>query len=150
MKKVVMNLRKIIGSGHSWRNACYKLSSVLFTKELLTHFSWTGVSRTKNTKLPFQKLHNILGIFYHVVKYCDGSFNYAHRETFFRDGILKHANTRLNPKKKNDKENNPDQENIRRGRDDILIEDIIICNVDVNPVEEELMGDDGEQQEEEN
>lgn len=99
------HLRKIIGTGYPWRQASYRLASVMLTKELLTHYSWTGVSRTSTPKIAFNKLNNILGVFYHVVRFSDNSFTYSQREVFFRDGILKHSQSRLNPSKKKNKEN---------------------------------------------
>ncbi|VEN56301.1 unnamed protein product, partial [Callosobruchus maculatus] len=99
-KKVVLHLRKIIGSGFAWIHACYKLAGVMFTKEILVQYSGTGVSRTGLDKDAFNKLNNILGVFYQVIRYSDLSFTYANRETFFRDKLLKHSQSRLHPRKK--------------------------------------------------
>nr|CAI5851628.1 unnamed protein product [Callosobruchus analis] len=59
-KKVVVHLRRIIGSGFPWIHACYKLAGVMFTKDILVQYSWTGVSRTEIEKDTFSKLTNIL------------------------------------------------------------------------------------------
>nr|CAI5846934.1 unnamed protein product [Callosobruchus analis] len=100
-KKVVVHLRKIIGSGFPWIHACYKLAGVMFTKDILVQYSWTGVSRTEIEKDAFSKLTNILGVFYQVIRFSDISFSYANREAFFKDKLLKHSYSRLHPKKKN-------------------------------------------------
>ena len=41
-----------------------------------------------------------LDVFYSVVNYSDSSFTHKQKEEFFRDCILKHSRSRVNPKKK--------------------------------------------------
>lgn len=71
-----------------------------FARNLLTFYSWTGLSRIKHlTKNPFNKLVNILNIFFDVISYADASFSHKDKEEFFRDGVLKHSFERNKPKR---------------------------------------------------
>ncbi|CAG9764340.1 unnamed protein product [Ceutorhynchus assimilis] len=98
--KVFGHLSKIVGTGMPWKSACYKVCGTLITKDLLTKYSWTGLSRTTQ-KQAFNKLTNLLDVFYRTVSIADSSFTYAQRDSFFRDAVLKHSHTRLyGPKKK--------------------------------------------------
>ncbi|CAG9762538.1 unnamed protein product [Ceutorhynchus assimilis] len=94
--KIFGHFRRVNETGLFWKSACYKLCGFLFTKSLLTNYSWTGLSRTSAVKGPFNKYGNILDLFYKVVHYSDNSFNYSQRDLLFRDGVLKHGITRLN------------------------------------------------------
>lgn len=93
-KKVFTHLARFIGSALPYKTACYKLAGIMFTKQLLTKYSWTGMSRSLEKKA-FNKLTGILDIFFNVVFKSDNSFTYPRRDSFFRDCILKHSNTRL-------------------------------------------------------
>lgn len=98
-KKVFGHLRRSTGCGMPWKTACYKLCATIFTKNVLTQFSWTGMSRS-HEKQAFSKLTNILDLFYKLINGTDNSFSYPQRDIFFRDGVLKHSNTRLHGAKK--------------------------------------------------
>nr|CAI5837452.1 unnamed protein product [Callosobruchus analis] len=93
-KKVFTHLSRCLGHAMPYRSACYKLADIMFTKQLLTKYSWTGMSRSLEKKA-FNRLTGILEVFYSVVYRCDNSFTYLGRDSFFRDCILKHSNTRL-------------------------------------------------------
>ena len=71
----------------------------MFTRELLTKYSWTGISKSMEKKA-FNRLTGLLDMFYNVVFKSDNSFTYPARDSFFRDCILKHSNTRLKLNKK--------------------------------------------------
>lgn len=98
-RKVFTHLTRSIGSAMPYKTACYKLAGVMFTKQLLTKYSWTGMSRSLEKKA-FNRLTGILDIFYNVVFKSDNSFTYPARDSFFRDCVLKHSNTRLKLNKK--------------------------------------------------
>uniref|UniRef100_A0A6P7FED9 Uncharacterized protein LOC114329250 n=1 Tax=Diabrotica virgifera virgifera TaxID=50390 RepID=A0A6P7FED9_DIAVI len=98
-KKIFSHFGRIIGTSTPWKTACYKLCNIIFTKEVLTCFSWTGMSR-RNNKESFKNLKNTLDIFYRAVYKADNTFSYSQRDAFFRDGILKHSNTRLKQSQK--------------------------------------------------
>ncbi|XP_028134096.2 uncharacterized protein LOC114329250 [Diabrotica virgifera virgifera] len=98
-KKIFSHFGRIIGTSTPWKTACYKLCNIIFTKEVLTCFSWTGMSRNNN-KEAFKNLKNTLDIFYRAVYKADNTFSYSQRDAFFRDGILKHSNTRLKQSQK--------------------------------------------------
>ncbi|CAG9814655.1 unnamed protein product [Phaedon cochleariae] len=98
-KNVFAHLTRCIGSALPSKTACYKLAGIMFTKQLLTEYSWTGMSRSLEKKA-FNRLTGILDIFYNVVFKSDNSFTYPGRDSFFRDCILKHSNTRLKLNKK--------------------------------------------------
>lgn len=90
-----------------------KILQILFTKKVLTNFSWTGISRTKNVekKIPFQGNTNILKFFLNVLLQADSRWNTEKNEKFFKSNILKHAiqsNAAFEKKKNVDKNTNED------------------------------------------
>ncbi|XP_050301566.1 uncharacterized protein LOC126739794 [Anthonomus grandis grandis] len=99
-KKSITLMKRYIGTGQKWKQASYRLSSFMFTKELLTLFSWTGKSKTSDSKESFGRLVNILDVFFTVVSLSDPTFSHVQKEEFFKDGILKHSKTRLNAARK--------------------------------------------------
>ncbi|KAG5868234.1 hypothetical protein JTB14_019052 [Gonioctena quinquepunctata] len=70
-----------------------KLLAIVFTKKVLTLFSWTGISRTKGLekKESFQSCQGILCLFQEVVGKADSRWNQSKNEKFFKSHILKHA-----------------------------------------------------------
>lgn len=75
----------------------------IFCRNLLTLYTWTGQSRKETSKQQFNKLTNILNLFYEVICYADSSFSHKLKDEFFRDGVLKHSIERSQPKKVREK-----------------------------------------------
>ncbi|XP_074028793.1 longitudinals lacking isoform X3 [Leptinotarsa decemlineata] len=70
-----------------------KILSKIFTKYVLTLFSWTGISRTKglDKKESFQSCQGILSFFNELLIKADSRWNQNKTEKFFKCYILKHA-----------------------------------------------------------
>lgn len=72
------------------------VSEILFTKQLLTNTSWTGISRTSSVtqKIPFRTLSNIIKFINDIMSACDSRWIYSDTEKLLKDKILKHSKTR--------------------------------------------------------
>lgn len=72
------------------------LAEVFFTKNVLINFSWTGISRTPGIeKKPFQCYEALIDAFYSLIRLSDSRWSKEDNVSFFRDKILKHANSRV-------------------------------------------------------
>jgi len=69
------------------------LLAILFTKEVLTNFSWTGISRTVGVekKEAFHSCNEILTFFTEIVGLADSRWNATKNNHLFKMRILKHA-----------------------------------------------------------
>jgi len=69
------------------------LLNIFFSKDVLTEFSWTGVSRTPGIgkKEAFQACSGILNIISEMAIMADSRWNTTKNENFFKLHILKHA-----------------------------------------------------------
>jgi len=67
--------------------------AILFTKEVLTNFSWTGISRTVGVekKEAFHSCNGILTFFTEIVGLADSRWNATKNDHLFKMRILKHA-----------------------------------------------------------
>lgn len=65
----------------------------MFSKNILTSFSWTGISRTAGVekKLAFQSFDGILMMFMKIIQKADSRWSQKKNEEFFKLNILKHA-----------------------------------------------------------
>ncbi|XP_055686970.1 uncharacterized protein LOC129793965 isoform X2 [Lutzomyia longipalpis] len=91
----VKELVKVTGtSGNKdGKQMAYKLLHKVFTCEVLTKFSWSGVSKTGQKKC-FSKLENTIELFSTVARQADNRFSRIDAENFFKKNVLKHAQTR--------------------------------------------------------
>lgn len=81
----------------------------------MTFYSWTGISRIEGvSKHAFQKLTNLLHLFFNTIIHADPNFSHKEKEEFFRDGVLKHSAERCLSKeeKKQKKRKRQDSDSI--------------------------------------
>ncbi|RLU15454.1 hypothetical protein DMN91_012448 [Ooceraea biroi] len=81
---------------------------ILFTKEVLTKFSWTGISRTTGVKKKeaFHSCCGILNFFTEIIILADSRWNATKTDHLFKMNILKHAK-QINEASKKRKEKLP-------------------------------------------
>lgn len=79
-----------------------KVSALLFTKQILLKYNWTGKTKTPKGELPvdqkklnFLKFEKIKQLFFEVLKLCSGEFTIAQTEQFLKNNLLKHAKLRM-------------------------------------------------------
>lgn len=78
----------------------YPVFDYLFDPELLTKFSWTGISRSQEiVKRSFCKLENIIDLVFDVLLLADSRHTKRKNESLIRDKVLKHTNQRLTRKR---------------------------------------------------
>ncbi|XP_055381303.1 uncharacterized protein LOC129611904 [Condylostylus longicornis] len=82
------------------KTGCYKLIDKIFTRELLTKYSFSGGSRDKVIKYSFKQYERIISAFYAIVKNVDSSFSYESCISFFQT-VIRNATRRIenDPKK---------------------------------------------------
>ncbi|XP_055694636.1 uncharacterized protein LOC129796589 isoform X4 [Lutzomyia longipalpis] len=86
----------------------YRLVDYIFTRDLLTLYSWTGASRT-GTKEPFKNNTHFLDLFYTVIRMADNSYAKVDAYNFFKNKVLKYSIARLQMKNENSSQNNKDE-----------------------------------------
>ncbi|XP_055381859.1 uncharacterized protein LOC129612337 [Condylostylus longicornis] len=72
----------------------YKVVDRVFTKEVLTHYSWTGISKSNFPKNSFCSLNGFIKLFNEVILLADDHWTMKDTENLFKDGVLKHAKKR--------------------------------------------------------
>ncbi|CAH0555096.1 unnamed protein product [Brassicogethes aeneus] len=79
----------------------YKISDMLFSSEILTHYSWTGISKRKENpeKQSFTALKKVIEVFFEVLSKSDNRHTKEKNDKIIRDGILKHAKKRYERKR---------------------------------------------------
>lgn len=65
-------------------NCGFHLIDYLFERQLLTNFSWSGVSRRKEGKSTFKIYKNIMKLFYCIIQKADADFSIRENEIFLR------------------------------------------------------------------
>lgn len=91
-----LNTFKTIGGtkgDEEGKTVARNLLAILFTKEVLTKFSWTGISRTTGVekKEAFHSCCGILNFFTEIVLLADSRWNITKNDNLFKMRILKHA-----------------------------------------------------------
>lgn len=78
------------------KKIAYILVDKIFTRQVLTCFSWTGTSRSKafKHKLAFLNLRHIRHFLYLVVSNANNRITEPDMDNFLKNSILKHANNR--------------------------------------------------------
>lgn len=68
----------------------------MFTTDLLTKYTWTGVSKDKSMpeKKSFSSLDAVNDLIFEVLRKADDRWTRKDNENIFKDGILKHAKKR--------------------------------------------------------
>lgn len=93
-----MILSRVVGKSNnsgSGINSAYKLVDVMFSRSVLTNFTWTGNTTTNtNKKMAFISLKNTIKLFHDVIFEADRSFTSIDNENFFKSRILKYATAR--------------------------------------------------------
>lgn len=71
----------------------YKVIDQFFSSSVLINYTWTGVSRGKNStpKKPFQILEGILDVFFQVISLADSRHTKQKNCNIFKEGVLKYA-----------------------------------------------------------
>lgn len=94
--------------GEEGKTVARNLLAILFTKEVLTNFSWTGISRTTGVekKEAFHSCCGILNFFTEIVLLADSRWNTTKNDNLFKMRILKHAK-QINEASKKRKRNIP-------------------------------------------
>lgn len=90
-------LTKIGGSGGEevGSQILYKIVDHIFSKEVLTHYSWTGISKNKNVeKKPFNCFHGIIDVLFKVIRKADNHWTLNKTEKMLKDHVLKQAKKR--------------------------------------------------------
>ncbi|XP_055694634.1 uncharacterized protein LOC129796589 isoform X2 [Lutzomyia longipalpis] len=92
----IKELSKINGyTGTSDGTKCaYKLVDYVLSRDLLTHYSWTGASRS-GTKEAFNQFSHFVDLFYSVIRMADSTYAKVDAENFFSQRILKYSTMRL-------------------------------------------------------
>lgn len=73
----------------------YKIVDHVFSRKLLTHYSWTGVSRRQlSDKKSFQNYQGLLNVFFKVIFLADNRYTIQKTQNLFKDNVLKHAKKR--------------------------------------------------------
>ncbi|CAH0555097.1 unnamed protein product [Brassicogethes aeneus] len=81
----------------------YKIVDTLFSMEILTYYSWTGISKKKTNqegKHSFSALKTLVQIIFEALLICDTRYNLQKHEKLFKEGVLKHAKKRFERKVK--------------------------------------------------
>lgn len=63
----------------------------IINRAFLTMFTWTGKSSTKQTKLAFRDLKNIVQLLHDIVSDIDNSYSYVAFLNHLKNKILKYA-----------------------------------------------------------
>lgn len=103
-----LNTFKTIGGtkgDEEGKTVARNLLAILFTKEVLTKFSWTGIFRTTGVekKEAFHSCCGILNFFTEIVLLADSRWNITKNDNLFKMRILKHAKQINEASKKNKK-----------------------------------------------
>lgn len=77
-----------------------KISSNLFTFELLSMYTWSRKSKTDATKKNSIKFEKIQNLFFDVIKMACRDYTVDLNENLFKNNLLKHAKTRMEREKK--------------------------------------------------
>lgn len=85
------------------------ISEIIFTKQLLTLTSWTGISRSANCteKVAFRTFENVLNVINSVLMKADNRWSQIETEKLFREKVLKHSNKRNAAECKKNQKTNP-------------------------------------------
>lgn len=67
----------------------------LFTLELLNQYSWTGKTKTEESKKKFIKYNKIHQLFFEVIHLACNKYSHAQNEAFFKNNLLKHVKLRI-------------------------------------------------------
>lgn len=78
----------------------YKAIDFFFSPNLLTKYSWTGLSRGKDgEKKSFRNLEGILDVFFQAISKADCRHTKQKNCNLFKEGVLKHAKKRSQRKR---------------------------------------------------
>ncbi|XP_055687471.1 uncharacterized protein LOC129792434 [Lutzomyia longipalpis] len=95
-----------------WKIA-FSLVDLIFDRQVLIHFSWTGVAKGNNSKIAFNQFKEIIQSFSLIMKRANNNFSMKDTEKFFKQKILKHAFSRahrrleVNPDRNSDEATEP-------------------------------------------
>lgn len=67
----------------------------LFTLEILNKYSWTGKTKTDESKKKFIEYKQIHQLFFDVIYLACNKYSHAQNEAFFKNNLLKHARLRI-------------------------------------------------------
>lgn len=76
-------------------NAAYSLIDLIFTRKLMTKFSWAGgYKKGSSPKKAFKQFVFVIGFFYELVRLADPSYTKVAMENFFKLKVLPNCNRR--------------------------------------------------------
>lgn len=81
--------------GQLARSYAYTLIDIIFTRQVLTAYTWTGsTTSSEENKLPFSLYNNIIKLFFQVIHSTDNSYTWIENQDFIQIKVLKYARSR--------------------------------------------------------
>ncbi|XP_041989258.1 uncharacterized protein LOC121740592 [Aricia agestis] len=93
VRQQLKNRYSVICSGGKGIDCAYTLVDILFSRDLLCQFTWSGGSRKDDIKIAFKTYKNILSFFWDMVHSWDVTYTINENESFFKN-ILKNSKKR--------------------------------------------------------
>lgn len=76
-----------------WKRVAYILADKIFSRNVLTNYTWTGMSKMKN-KFPFCQFNRLRAFLFTIVNRASDLSCEEEFELFIKNCILKHSETR--------------------------------------------------------